>query len=70
MAFWSTEHFARAARGRKHNYDLRFQLSDLLGNLRHAEVGQKGYLLTGKKEYLEPFVAGSTAVARNLSALR
>lgn len=70
MAFWSTEHFARAARERKHNYDLRIQLSDLLGNLRDAEVGQKGYLLTGKKEYLEPFVAGSTAVARNLSGLR
>jgi PAS domain S-box-containing protein len=70
MAFWSTEHFARAARERKHNYDLRIQLSDLLGNLRDAEVGQKGYLLTGKKEYLEPFVAGSTAVTRNLSGLR
>ena len=70
MAFWSTEHFARAARERKHNYELRIQLSDLLANLRDAEIGQKGYLLTGKKEYLEPFVAGSTAVARNLSALR
>jgi CHASE3 domain sensor protein len=70
MAFWSTEHFARAARERKHNYELRIQLSDLLANLRDAEVGQKGYLLTGKKEYLEPLVAGSTAVARNLSGLR
>jgi len=70
MAFWSTAHFARAARERKHNYELRIQLSDLLANLRDAEIGQKGYLLTGKKEYLEPLVAGSTAVARNLSGLR
>ena len=70
MAFWSTEQFTRAARERKHHYEMRIQLSNLLGNLRDAQTGQRGYLLTGKKEYLEPFVAGSTTVARNLSELR
>src|ERR1700704_3943812 len=68
-AFWSTKHFARAARERKHNSDLRIQLSDLLGNLRDAETGQKGYLLTGKQKYLAPLVADSATVARNLSEL-
>ena len=69
MAFWSTEQFARAARERKYSNDLRIQLSNLLGDLRDAETGQRGYLLTGKKEYLEPFVSGPTAATRRFGEL-
>ena len=69
MAFRSTEHFARAARERKYGNDLRIQLSNLLGDLRDAETGQRGYLLTGKKEYLEPFVSGPTAATRRFGEL-
>jgi len=35
--------------------------SDLIGDLRDAETGQRGFLLTGREEYLEPY---NTAVRR------
>lgn len=69
MAFWSTKHFAQAAHERKESYDLRIKLSNLLGDLRDAETGQRGYLLTGNKEFLEPFVSESGAVARRFGEL-
>lgn len=69
MAFWSSQRFADAARERKYSYDLRVQLSSLLGDLRDAETGQRGYLLTGNQDFLEPFVSGSTSVSRTLEGL-
>jgi PAS domain S-box-containing protein len=70
MAFWSTERFAQAARERRSSYDLRIRLAALSADLRDAETGQRGYLLTGQPQYLEPFVSGSTSVTRNLSQLQ
>ncbi|HEU4680920.1 MAG TPA: CHASE3 domain-containing protein, partial [Gemmatimonadales bacterium] len=68
-AFWSTERFARAAEERRGSHELRIQLSKLLGDLRNAEAGQRGYLLTGKEEYLEAFTSVSTGITRGLSEL-
>lgn len=70
MAFWSTDQFAQAARERRHGYDMQIRLAGLLADLRDAETGQRGYLLTGQEQYLEPFVAGSTSVARNFRDLQ
>ncbi|MEP7227214.1 MAG: response regulator [Gemmatimonadales bacterium] len=69
MALWSTKHFTQAARERKESYDLRIKLSNLLGDLRDGEAGQRGYLLTGNKEFLEPFVSESASVTRRFGEL-
>lgn len=41
----------------------------LLVGLLNAETGQRGFLLTGRPEYLEPYHAGSRAAERGLAAL-
>jgi CheY-like chemotaxis protein/signal transduction histidine kinase len=38
-----------------HSYQVRGHIRRLYGGLRDAEIGQRGYLLTGNAEYLEPY---------------
>jgi signal transduction histidine kinase len=56
-----------AADERMHNSQLRQQaLSEFVALMRDAEAGQRGYLLTGEKAYLEPY---SEAVPKVAAAL-
>jgi methyl-accepting chemotaxis protein len=40
-----------------HTHQVRTELADLLSELKDAETGQRGYLLTGEDSYLEPYKA-------------
>lgn len=46
-----------------------FASEELLGQLRDAETGQRGYLLTGEPEYLEPYHSGVKASQAHLNTL-
>src|SRR5215210_5041686 len=46
------------------------ELNETLGALRDAETGQRGYLLTGRAAYLEPYYDGRARVAHHLQQLR
>ncbi len=46
------------------------QLEALLSHVKDAETGQRGYLLTGKQRYLEPFQTAQATVAREVQHLR
>ena len=46
------------------------RLQTLFLDLKDAETGQRGYLLTGRDSYLDPFLAARAAVPRDLAALR
>jgi signal transduction histidine kinase len=48
----------------------RQQLQTLLRGLVDTETGQRGYLLTGRKDYLEPYDAGLKAYNTSLEKLR
>jgi methyl-accepting chemotaxis protein len=41
----------------EHSNRVRIELADLLSQLKDAETGQRGYLLTGVDSYLEPYTA-------------
>jgi sigma-54 dependent transcriptional regulator, acetoin dehydrogenase operon transcriptional activator AcoR len=38
-----------------HTHEVLDELDDVLAELKNAETGQRGYLLTGEDEYLEPY---------------
>jgi methyl-accepting chemotaxis protein len=42
----------------RHSYDVRAQFAAVLSELKDAETGQRGYLLTGDPAYLAPYQAG------------
>jgi signal transduction histidine kinase len=46
------------------------ELNEALGALRDAESGQRGYLLTGRATYLDPYYDGRARVQRHLQRLR
>src|SRR5436309_97348 len=54
-ALWNIQRFAQAARERRQGFEVRIRIAGVLADLRDAETGQRGYLLTGQPEYLGPF---------------
>ena len=50
--------------------DVIERLQVLLSDLKDAETGQRGYLLTGRDDYLTPYTTARTTVPRDLDALR
>ncbi len=46
------------------------QLQVLLSNLKDAETGQRGYLLTGTENYLAPYTVAQTTIPSQLALLR
>lgn len=45
------------------------EINDLLSSVKDAEDGQRGYLLTGDRKYLEPYEKALPAIPRELDAL-
>jgi methyl-accepting chemotaxis protein len=46
----------------EHSHQVRLQLADLLSELKDAETGQRGYVITGDDSYLEPYKSALTAI--------
>jgi CheY-like chemotaxis protein len=50
--------------------ELIVQVQNLLSSAKDAETGQRGFLLTGDENYLEPFISGRASVDGELSRVR
>lgn len=53
-----------------HTYQVRQQFAELIAHLTDAETGQRGYVITGREEYLEPYNSGIAAVHTVFDHLR
>ena len=53
-----------------HTYQVISQIDDVFSSLDDIESGARGYLLTGKNEYLQPYQTGLDAVGGHLDELR
>jgi CHASE3 domain sensor protein len=54
----------------EHSYQVRIEFSDLLSDMKDAETGQRGYLLTGDDSYLAPYTGTLGAIQSTLGDLR
>jgi signal transduction histidine kinase len=60
-----------AARVRvEHSHPVARATDSVLAELLNAETGQRGFLLTGREDYLQPFTAAAPAVAGAIAQLR
>src|SRR5438067_12388355 len=66
----STTRYAQDSRWVQHTYNVIDALDDLLGAARDAELGQRGYLLTGDSSYLRGYEGALRAVPPMLARLR
>jgi methyl-accepting chemotaxis protein len=54
----------------EHSHQVRIELGNLLSELKDAETGQRGYLLTGDDNYLAPYTAALQAIPTTLADVR
>jgi PAS domain S-box-containing protein len=65
-AVWLTIRTQNQAGWVKHTLQVENQLDLVLSTMQNAETGQRGYLLTGNKVYLQPFHTAETAIKDRL----
>jgi methyl-accepting chemotaxis protein len=53
-----------------HTHQVRTELADLLSELKDAETGQRGYLITGDESYLAPYQSALAAIKGTLDDVR
>lgn len=53
-----------------HTHEVRYQLAELFTQLKDAETGQRGYIITGDETYLEPYTEALANVGATLAQLR
>jgi len=53
-----------------HSHAVIHELDVLLSHVKDAETGQRGYLLTERDEYLQPYEAALGAIATDIASLR
>ena len=60
---------AGGVEARKHIFTVLIRADELLSELKDAETGQRGYLLTGDEAFLEPWVATHAVAAKHMTQL-
>jgi hypothetical protein len=55
ISYQSTNELIENSRKEKQTYHVLGQLEDLTSQMKNAETGQRGYLITGEERYLEPY---------------
>ncbi|XGV95383.1 MAG: response regulator [Leptolyngbya sp. BL-A-14] len=55
ISYRSTRQLIETSKRESHTYEVISQVEELLSRLKDAETGQRGYVITGEKKYLEPY---------------
>lgn len=68
--YWSTFALLDTSYSVTHTHKVLEQIANFLSNMKDAETGQRGYLLTGDPAYLEPHTAAIDTAPKLLNELR
>ncbi len=70
VTFWNLETIDRNSRQVSQTHEVLVGLEAVLSNLRDAETGQRGYLLTGDERYLAPYLEARKMVGKSVASLK
>ncbi|MBD2355797.1 response regulator [Tolypothrix sp. FACHB-123] len=70
ISYRTTNELIRTSYLENHTYQVLGSLQDLNSKLQQAETGQRGYIITGEKRYLEPYQAAIKSLDQPLTQLR
>ncbi|NVJ21905.1 response regulator [Myxococcus sp. AM011] len=70
LSYRSLESHSGAAELVRHTMEVSERMKTLLSTLKDAETGQRGFLLTGERTYLEPYASASRALPAQLERIR
>jgi len=68
-SLWAFRQIKESAGARQHTYTVIGRADNLLSELKDAETGQRGYLLTGDEAFLEPYNSVRNNISNNLEEL-
>jgi PAS domain S-box-containing protein len=68
--YWNFLQYKEKTRWVEHNYEVISAAQTLLSNLKDAETGQRGYLLTADPSYLEPYSQAQLPIREGLQQLK
>ena len=69
-AVWFTNEQHRSAQWVNHSLEVENRITTVLSLLQDSETGQRGYLLTRRPEYLQPYQAAAPRLPKALAELR
>src|ERR1035437_9409070 len=67
---WNMRKLGVTAQWKTHTYEVLDVLGDIGSQLKDAETGQRGYLLTGLDRFLEPYNSAITVIDKDLRKAR
>jgi signal transduction histidine kinase len=70
ISFWNSSRIAETEELVASSQDVRLAMWRVLSALQDAETGQRGFLLTGLPEYLEPYRAARAEYDKNIADLK
>ena len=70
FTFWSFSQIEHASLSRNYTNEILNNANELLSELKDAETGQRGFLLTNDEVFLGPYFAAQTDIGNSLKELR
>ena len=70
LSYFTATNLIRSAERVAHTYQVLGELDAVMQALTDAETGQRGYVITGQKTFLEPFTSGTSDIDRQIANLR
>jgi methyl-accepting chemotaxis protein len=70
LAYWSTAHLIETSRTVAHTHEVLTEIEGLMSVMKDAETGQRGFLLVGEEDYLEPYNTARAAWRGALARLQ
>ncbi|WGV23901.1 response regulator [Halotia branconii] len=70
ISYQSTNELIETSRRESHTYEVLSELKDLNLELRNAETGQRGYIITGEQRYLEPYNVATKVLDQKFQELK
>jgi CHASE3 domain sensor protein len=70
LSYWNIRTLAATDRWVVHTLEVLAEQNDTLSLLKDAETGQRGYLLTGRGQYLEPYRDATARISGKLNHLK
>lgn len=70
LAYWNTTQLVATASLVNHTYQVLEAEESLLSHIANAETGQRGYIITGQEEYLEPYYISINTINAQVDTLQ
>lgn len=70
LAFWNLRQHKNTSDELVHTGEVLEKLETVSSNLKDAETGQRGYIITGQERYLKPYIAALAKVKPEIQELR